>query len=196
MATVSQVWAFWAPPWRSTSSGSPAPHTRALRERSGPTVTEARRTTGGPSQGGPNSSAFSWNSPSSSYSTWVTGSSVPPVPRDGPQGGGPAAVRRRDRPPPEPNGEEWRHVPPPAVCRRPGRRGGNPDAVDPPQAPPPALWATDGPPRPRRPGRAGRRPGGGRRRPPGGVGGQDPGGARPEDPGRPAGGAGRAARHG
>ena len=30
MATVSQVWAFWAPPWSSTSSGGASPHTSAL----------------------------------------------------------------------------------------------------------------------------------------------------------------------
>ena len=34
-ATVSQVWAFWPPPWRSTSSGGPVPQTRALTRRSG-----------------------------------------------------------------------------------------------------------------------------------------------------------------
>ena len=47
-ATVSQVWAFCAPPWISTSSGGAAPHTRALIRRDGPTSTNALRTSGGP----------------------------------------------------------------------------------------------------------------------------------------------------
>ena len=48
-ATVSHVWAFWAPPCRSTSSGGPSPHTSALSRRPGSTSTDSRRTTGGPS---------------------------------------------------------------------------------------------------------------------------------------------------
>ena len=49
IATVSQVCAFCAPPWRNTSSGSPSPHTSALRRRPGSTSTDSRRTVGGPS---------------------------------------------------------------------------------------------------------------------------------------------------
>ena len=48
-ATVSQVWAFWAPPCSSTNSGGASPHTRALSARPWPTSTLSRRTTGGPS---------------------------------------------------------------------------------------------------------------------------------------------------
>ena len=47
-ATVSQVWAFWAPPWTSTSSGGPVPHTRLETRRPGDTSTSTRRTSGGP----------------------------------------------------------------------------------------------------------------------------------------------------
>ena len=66
MATVSQVWAFWAPPCTSTSSGGPSPHTSALSRRPGATSTNSRRTVGGPSYGSPNSSAFSWKYENSS----------------------------------------------------------------------------------------------------------------------------------
>ena len=67
-ATVSQVWAFCAPPWTSTSSGGDvAPHERADTRRPPPTSTSARRTIGGPAHVRPYSEAFSWNSPNSSY---------------------------------------------------------------------------------------------------------------------------------
>ena len=66
-ATVSQVWAFWAPPWMRTISGGPVPHRRALSRRSPSTGTETRSTVGGPSSVSPTSSAFSANSPNSSY---------------------------------------------------------------------------------------------------------------------------------
>ena len=65
-ATVSHVWAFCPPPWTSTSSGGPSPQTRALTRRPGATSTDSRRTTGGPSNGRPASSAFSWKSENSS----------------------------------------------------------------------------------------------------------------------------------
>ena len=65
-ATVSQVWAFWAPPWSSTISGSRVPQTRALTDRSGATSTARRSTVGCPRHGRPASSAFSSNIPSSS----------------------------------------------------------------------------------------------------------------------------------
>jgi hypothetical protein len=65
-ATVSQVWAFCAPPCNRTTSGSPGPHTRALSFRPGSTPTSTRRTTGGPLKARPNSSAFSWKKPNSS----------------------------------------------------------------------------------------------------------------------------------
>ena len=48
-ATVSHVWAFWAPPCTSTRSGSASPHTRALTRRPSPASTNSRRTAGGPS---------------------------------------------------------------------------------------------------------------------------------------------------
>ena len=48
MATVSQVWAFWAPPCRSTSSGGASPHTSALRCRPGPTSTDGAADDGWP----------------------------------------------------------------------------------------------------------------------------------------------------
>ncbi len=50
-ATVSQVWAFWAPPWSSTSSGSASPHTSELSWRPSSIATDRRSTTGGPSIG-------------------------------------------------------------------------------------------------------------------------------------------------
>src|SRR5579884_702144 len=83
MATVSQVWAFWAPPWRKTSSGSSVPQTSADSFLSSSTATASRRTVGGPSYGRPNSSAFSWNRPNSSYSTRFTGSVTSPDPSVG-----------------------------------------------------------------------------------------------------------------
>src|SRR5581483_3921585 len=47
------------------------------------TGTASRRTVGGPSYGRPNSSAFSWNRPNSSYSTRFTGSVTSPDPSVG-----------------------------------------------------------------------------------------------------------------
>ena len=58
-ATVSQVWAFCAPPWTSTSSGSDVPHTSALTRRPSSSSTSSRRTAGGPSYGMPYSDALS-----------------------------------------------------------------------------------------------------------------------------------------
>ena len=43
---MSQVWAFCAPPWMSTSSGDAEPHTRALSRRAGATSTNVLRTVG------------------------------------------------------------------------------------------------------------------------------------------------------
>ena len=56
-ATVSQVWAFWAPPWMSTSSGGADPHTRALIRRArsdidGRTANRGRGVVGDPRLGG------------------------------------------------------------------------------------------------------------------------------------------------
>ncbi len=65
-ATVSQVWAFWPPPWMKTTSAGPVPHTSALIRRPGATSTNSRRTVGGPVQGSPTSLAFSWKSENSS----------------------------------------------------------------------------------------------------------------------------------
>src|SRR5262249_18503308 len=66
-ATVSHVCAFCAPPCSSASSGARLPHTSALSRRPSPRSVDARRTAGGPAHGMPNSSAFSRNSPNSSY---------------------------------------------------------------------------------------------------------------------------------
>src|SRR4051794_39303646 len=74
-ATVSQVCAFCAPPCRNTNSGAARPHTSALNRRPGSTSTNSRRTAGGPANGSPNSSAFSWNSANSSY--WTRAISEP-----------------------------------------------------------------------------------------------------------------------
>ena len=63
---MSQVWAFWAPPWMNTSSGSVSPHTSELTWRPPSSSTEARRTIGGPLHAKPYSEAFSWNNPNSS----------------------------------------------------------------------------------------------------------------------------------
>ena len=63
---MSQVWAFWAPPWMNTISGGPVPQRRALTRRSPSTGTDTRSTVGGPDQGKPTSSALSWNRPNSS----------------------------------------------------------------------------------------------------------------------------------
>ncbi len=50
-ATVSQVWAFCAPPWMRTISGGASPQTSALSRRpvAGSTTTDSRRTVGGAS---------------------------------------------------------------------------------------------------------------------------------------------------
>ncbi len=64
-ATVSQVWAFWAPPWRYTISGSSLPHRSALIERSS-TFVSMRATGGNSATSRSNSSMFSWKSPNSS----------------------------------------------------------------------------------------------------------------------------------
>ena len=65
-ATVSQVWAFWPPPWRNTICGASDPHNRALTRRPGATSTHSRRTVGGPVQVRPASLAFSSNRENSS----------------------------------------------------------------------------------------------------------------------------------
>ncbi|MEZ5165267.1 MAG: hypothetical protein R2695_01800 [Acidimicrobiales bacterium] len=49
IATVSHVWAFCAPPWISTNSGSPVPQTRADSASPEASGTATRRTNGGSS---------------------------------------------------------------------------------------------------------------------------------------------------
>ena len=63
---MSQVWAFWPPPWMNTIRAGSDPHTRALTRRPAPTSTDSRRTVGGPDQGRPASVAFSSKSENSS----------------------------------------------------------------------------------------------------------------------------------
>ena len=72
-ATVSQVCAFCAPPCSSTSSGAPVPQRSALICE--PRADVDRDPLARPAARGssiPNSSAFSWNSPNSSYAGAVT----------------------------------------------------------------------------------------------------------------------------
>ncbi len=57
-ATVSQVWAFWAPPWISTSSAGASPHTSALMGDPDGVSTCVRRTGRG-SKASPTSAALS-----------------------------------------------------------------------------------------------------------------------------------------
>ena len=53
-ATVSHVWAFWAPPWQEHELGGPvAPHQRAERAGRRRPRPASRRTAGGPSKGEP-----------------------------------------------------------------------------------------------------------------------------------------------
>ena len=65
MTTVSHVWAFCAPPWTSTTSGGPSPHTRPETTLPSSTSTLRRSTTTSAGAGSPYSLQFSCRSENS-----------------------------------------------------------------------------------------------------------------------------------